>query len=521
MGIIDTIREYQNKPNDLFLRSICFLLLFILILVGYYIFFFNPATILNYIYFPLIFIYFILFSFVLYFIFNRMKEKSPLMNIGFEMNTHAFSFGKLIILVISMFLAFYIAYNTIVSILIATSKVSIIFTVAILIVILAIINSYTKMYDTDVPNIYIDFIKDLIFYIPCLLTDFIDFIKQDYKNTPSTTIILFIVLVIICFLYMGISVITFNDPLLLIDSPVYLNTHIISYNRNELSDIIIQSRPWYERELLRIQNIQIGSNLTKTTADISNTFQQEIDFLHKINLLPKEAFTSVIASEIFPSHLNISEYDKYVIKQAMYNNSKIIDQINDLSGNTQSEFVRMIIYQQKHLMGIYEWVLLHLALYNSSNLSKSIFGDIFSNTYHYGISFWVFLNPPQSITGKDIIFQYGTRPSMYYNHDTKELSLEITDVNSKNTILYQTSNILYQRWNHIIMNYNYGTFDLFINNNLVSTNTNIVKQIATDELFQVGFLTNNNLGGISKMKYSEEPYQLNQIERLYINPPKI
>ena len=70
------------------------------------------------------------------------------------------------------------------------------------------------------------------------------------------------------------------------------------------------------------------------------------------------------------------------------------------------------------------------------------------------------------------------------------------------------------------MNYNYGTFDLFINNNLVGTYTNIV-QFTNQELLQVGSVSNNDLGGIAQMVYSEEPFQLNEIDKIYSNPPKI
>ena len=124
------------------------------------------------------------------------------------------------------------------------------------------------------------------------------------------------------------------------------------------------------------------------------------------------------------------------------------------------------------------------------------------------------------MVGKDIILKYGSRPSMYYDHATKELLVEILQ-DGKPLVLYSSNNLLYQRWNHVVMNYDYGTFDLFINNNLVSSNTGIVTYVSPDELLQVGFTDNNNLGGITQLVYSEEPLQLNNIGTLYSRRPKI
>lgn len=486
--VLGILRKLTDTSTTNLSTSICVLLLIIFIILGYFIFFFNPGYVLEIIRFPIFFIYIILVAFLLFFLFRRFKQ-DPIFNLGLELKTHVFTFGKLLLFFISVFIAFFIFYKVLLTILLATINISIVLTIIILIIILAIINSYTKMYDNDAPNEIIDFIKDLIFYIPCLLTDFIDFAKKDYKDTPSTVFILFVILVIICIIYLSMFFIKSSNSLLLIDTPAYLNQGILSLSQPQLTQLIIQSRPWYEQQLLNLQSVPSGT---------------------------KEGFTSVISQELKPIHLNITEYDRYILKQAMYDNSSIINQVNDVTN--QQDIIKMIVAEQEKLIGIYEWILIYLTLWNSKGLSKSILGDLYGNVYHYGISFWLYLNSNE-MTGKDVIFQYGTKPSMYFNHNTKELSLEINN-NTHDVILYSSTNILYQRWNNIVMNYNYGTFDLFINNNLVGTYTNIV-QFTNQELLQVGSVSNNDLGGIAQMVYSEEPFQLNEIDKIYSNPPKI
>jgi len=511
-SILSTLRKINYEKSENVSNIASYFLLFLLFGFGYYLFFYNPDSILEYIRTPLTVLYILIVAYVLFFIFKRLKENNPLFNIGFELTSHTVTYGKMLLLIFSVFLSFYLFYKLMISILLKTLDISIFLTMIILIIVLAIINNYVKISDSDMSNDIIDFIKDLIFYIPCLLTDAIEYIKKDYSNTPSTVIILFIILVLICLLYVGSSYVNYNNPLLLIDKPCYLNTSQVSLNRKQLQELIIQSRPWYERELLRLQHTVDSSG--NTSFDVS--FNVNMD---QLTVAFTEGFTSILAQETIPVHLSISEYDKYILAQAMYKDPTIAENVPDASGNMK-EYIAYIVKQQERLMTLYERILLSFTIYGSSNLSQTLLGNMNGNKYHYGISFWLYLFSDQTMVGKDTILQYGLRPSMYFDNSAKELTVEITQNNAP-VVLYSTTNILYQRWNHIVMNYNYGTFDLFINNNLVSTNGDIINYVSPDELLQVGFNDNNNLGGIAQMLYSEQPFQLNEIGNLYLRQPKI
>jgi hypothetical protein len=296
--------------------------------------------------------------------------------------------------------------------------------------------------------------------------------------------------------------VNFKNPLLLIDKPCYLNKKQVSLNHLQLESLIIKSRPWYEQELLRLQHSK-----------------GKIDISYNNSGIVTEGFTSIIAQETIPVHLTITEYEKYILAQAMYGDNSIATSLLDISGNVK-EYIAFIVKQQEAAMTLYERFLLNLTVYSSSNISQTLLGNIKGNKYHYSISFWIYLFSNPTTIGKDTILKYGYRPSMYYDHAKKELSVEIIQQDNP-VVLYRTSDILYQRWNHVVMNYDYGTFDLFINNNLVSTNSEIVTYVYPDELLQVGFTTNNNLGGITQMLYSEQPLQLNEIGKLYLRHPKI
>lgn len=144
------------------------------------------------------------------------------------------------------------------------------------------------------------------------------------------------------------------------------------------------------------------------------------------------------------------------------------------------------------------------------------------HTYHYGISFWLYLDTnilTDANRPKALILSLGSRPSMYYDYDNRQLILEITDhINAsefKQTRVYYSSKLLFQRWNHIVMNYAHGQFDLFINNQLVATQSNVSPYINQNELLQVGSVENTALGGISNFKYYPHPLSLYKIKSIY------
>jgi hypothetical protein len=134
------------------------------------------------------------------------------------------------------------------------------------------------------------------------------------------------------------------------------------------------------------------------------------------------------------------------------------------------------------------------------------------NLYHYAISFWVYFNTLDTCIAKQTILTFGLKPSIYYTPSKGELTVEIN--NRKNDIIYRTNTVLFQRWNHIVMNYSYGKFDLFINNNLVSSRT-LLPVMSPQEMLIVGSSDNKNVGGICNMKYYNIPLTASKINSIY------
>jgi hypothetical protein len=114
-----------------------------------------------------------------------------------------------------------------------------------------------------------------------------------------------------------------------------------------------------------------------------------------------------------------------------------------------------------------------------------------------------------------MIFSYGSRPSLYYDPKSSSLFVAIHYGRPRQKILYKTSSILFQRWNFIVMNYKYGTLDLFINNNLVGTYPDVLDHLDPSDILLVGSSNNKNIGGICNMKYYELPLGVRKINNIY------
>ena len=161
--------------------------------------------------------------------------------------------------------------------------------------------------------------------------------------------------------------------------------------------------------------------------------------------------------------------------------------------------------------------------------------------YQYAISFWLFIDsaPPNtnpSYNKYASILNFSQKPQIWYKAETNTLMITMNqkdlmttttnkmldfDENGNRIILIQP-NFLLQKWNNIIVNYNGGTLDIFINNELVKSANGVIAFRGND-LLTIG-QENGIYGGISNLVYYRKALTINQTYFIYNsvknkNPP--
>lgn len=146
--------------------------------------------------------------------------------------------------------------------------------------------------------------------------------------------------------------------------------------------------------------------------------------------------------------------------------------------------------------------------------------DVFQ--YEYSISAWIYLNP-NSTTNKYIsILDYGGKPKIEYNQYNHKLRIQMLNGKTNMKTIYITSKFPLQKWNHVVINYSGSTLDIFINNELVATKSNIVPYMYYDSIVTG---SPENIGGkICNVIYFTKTLSKNNIQQMYLiynkkNPP--
>ena len=154
--------------------------------------------------------------------------------------------------------------------------------------------------------------------------------------------------------------------------------------------------------------------------------------------------------------------------------------------------------------------------------------------YTYAISFWVYIDavsPSMSSAYNKYttLLSYGGKPNVLYKGADNTLMITMdntsapksnykptvpfdTDENG-NRIIYVKKDVLLQKWNNIIINYNGGTLDIFYNGELVKSSIEVLSWMKYDTL-TVGS-KNGIRGGMCNLNYFNKSLNIQQIYYLY------
>jgi hypothetical protein len=180
-------------------------------------------------------------------------------------------------------------------------------------------------------------------------------------------------------------------------------------------------------------------------------------------------------------------------------------------------------------------LLLNKPVYTDSQYSLGTYEQLNGSDtfdYQYAISFWVFIDaaPPNtnaSYSKFTSLLNFGDKPNVLYNGKTNTLMIVMKqqDLNKTtqnklinfdengNRIIYINENVLLQKWNNIIVNYNGGVLDIFLNGELVKSDIGVVPYYKLDNL-TIGE-DDGIKGGICNVVYFRKPLNAANIYYLY------
>jgi len=343
-----------------------------------------------------------------------------------------------------------------------------------------------------------------IFIIPCIFFDLVKFLFNELRHTPAAVyyifafeIILITLLIVIPIFtkYMYTTSLDKNNKKIIIqnkinDSEKSLKTmekRLQSLKKNSHSEKgkRIPEDGWKEikrrnlndkfnEEELVLFLINYGyvssdmcdnSTVTKNKEDCKETITETI------NLIQKHS------GEIFDLEHNISETKIYLedLKKEKIQIKKI---------QKAKVLLREPIYlKNKKYLG------------NHQEL-KSVGYDIQYN-YNYAISAWFFIRAQAPNFGDQYakhttVLDYGGKPNISYNGLDNSLKITMNNGKNKKPIVYKVNDFPLQRWNNVVVNYDSGILDIFINSKLVASFKKVVPYMSLDNI-SVG--ADNGIGG--------------------------
>jgi hypothetical protein len=409
-------------------------------------------------------------------------------------------------------------------------------------------------------------------YIPCILTNILElFMSEYYKARYSTLIVIGIELILIAIYMMYPHIISWlytSDGELLINEPVDLSEErIVSYydklSGNNAFDVqdptnfnldvgsgveVEQQNPtWQNATIIDIHSgkydilFDDGTYQYNTSVDLIKNLPNpvyKINDVVEVTQKNKEVFSGTI--------VNINN-NKYNIKYTF----------GDLAFKVPYKSIQYPFTINSKVQALQKWLYATIKTnidnktydvsykmsdgsVNIQNIQKNEmrFFNIISpvkNTYSFSISFWLYLNsmPPNTNINYNkytSLLNYSNNPNILYNPLTNDLIVAVLknkDLSASNNVynsninensedynvVYSNKNILLQKWNNFVLNYDGGTLDIFYNGELVKSSINIVPNIIYNEL-KVG--TDKGIrAGLCNLVYFKEPLNIITINNLY------
>lgn len=124
--------------------------------------------------------------------------------------------------------------------------------------------------------------------------------------------------------------------------------------------------------------------------------------------------------------------------------------------------------------------------------------------YHYSLSAWIYINPQppntsSAYTKYTSLLNYGNKPNVQFNGKLNSFRVMTQTGKGDLVEIFETKDFIYQKWNNIVINYDGGTMDVFLNGELVGSRPNIAPYMTYENI--TGGSKDGIQGGICNVNY--------------------
>lgn len=402
--------------------------------------------------------------------------------------------------VILFFILFMMAVKGVMWILINTRIMRLfhnLMTVFIVVGILGIIYLFTKKTIDKAKNAkgksFLKLALKLVMYLPCLLVDFIEYAKYEYHLAPKPVWLLLGVeagLVGMVFIvpYVFDKILNFGGVKLL-SEPVNLNVETVvghfkdAKNPNNLPISLDQQYSNMVNEKAQENLAQEGSKSLDNAPDKNDKYCDLNVPKNKILAWIYNQFNHGLSLKIdFSKHPQYADYktDRFAYHYA-------------LSG----------------------WFYINPQPPNT-NRAYSVYTNILSYGKKVQVEYNGKLNSLRvmaAVPSKDEINVKGKKSETDMSNNKIKISNTETDTNNMSKEIYQTNDVIYQKWNNIVINYNGGELDVFLNGVLVSSITGAMPYMSFDTI--IAGANNGIMGGVCNINYYTDTLSEKTIKTTY------
>ena len=354
-------------------------------------------------------------------------------------------------------------------------------------VIYYLIQSNKKAQKTIKKNKTIGKLFYLFFLIPCFFHDLVKYIYIEFRHTPNVIYTVFFIEILLISMYLILPMIKkklYTSVSVADDKDNLININI----RNLENEIyILKKQKSKIQKELSMAGIK-KSDFEKITKDGLDNDEDELKlFLLNLDFKADEIIDekkSKSSNRLDNAIKLVQEKTSKVrgIENEIENKNAELNRIKELKKNQTSDKARVLLRKPiclKKETRLYE-------------VSRELTDKYTQYNYNYAISGWFFLRANRGFKNEyKQILNYNNRPKILYNSYTNKLKVIMASGEfDEREFIYD--DLPLQKWFNIVINYDSGVLDIFIDSKFVSSMNNVVpKDMRPGELIVGG----GNVGG--------------------------